>query len=238
MGGKPSFLLVHGSWHGSWCWNLLRPALERRGYGSSVVDLPSCGEAGAQLGGLAEDAAAVGRAAGAAEGPVVVVGHSYGGAAITEARYGSNVRRLIYLCAFMPDKGAAYPSDLPPGPLPSYVGIREDGTFAVPPGEAINAFYADCAPDVARWAEGNLRVQSQAVLGHVITEAAWRHLPSSYVVALQDRALPLEMQRRLSMRASDRHEIDSSHSPFLSRPDELADLLVAIASQEAAGRAG
>ena len=231
MGSKPSFLLVHGSWHGPWCWELLRPALESRGYGSHVVDLPSCGEAGTLLGGLAEDAAAVERAAAAMEGPVVVVGHSYGGAAITEATYGPNIARLIYLCAFMPDTGTTYPSDLPPGPLPGYVGMRDDGTFVVPPGEAINAFYADCTPDVAHWAEANLRAQSQAVLGHVITEAAWRHLPSSYVVALQDRALPPEMQRRLSLRASDRHEIDSSHSPFLSRSGELADLLVAIAAR-------
>ena len=233
MRDTPCFLLVHGSWHGAWCWDHLRPALTARGFDSVAVDLPSCSDA---LGSLAEDAAAVSAAAAAVDGPVIVVGHSYGGAVVSEARYGSNVSRLIYLCAFMPDTGRSYVSYLPPGDLPPYVGMRDDGTFAVPNGQAIPSFYADCTPEFANWAEARLRPQSQAVLAHDTGDAAWRHLPSSYILTSQDCALPPDFQRMFAAQADETYEIDSSHSPFLSRPDELADLLAAIAMRE--GQAG
>jgi pimeloyl-ACP methyl ester carboxylesterase len=233
MRERPSFLLVHGSWHGAWCWDHLRPALTKRGFDSVAVDLPSCTAA---LGNLTDDAAAVSSAAAAIDAPVIVVGHSYGGAVISEARYGANVVNLIYLCAFMPDTGRNYVSYLPPGELPPYVGMRDDGTFAVPPGLAIPSFYADCEPEVAKWAESQLRPQSQAVLAHDTGDASWRHVPSSYIVTEQDRALPPDFQRMFAAQAEETYQIDSSHSPFLSRPDELADLLVTIARQPASER--
>lgn len=232
MNGKPTFLLVHGSWHGAWCFDRLREALTRRGYGSEAVDLPSVGSDPARLGTFAEDAATVTKAAAAIAGPVVVVGHSYGGAVITEARYGANVGRLIYLGAFMPDTGRSYASYLPEGPLPPYVGLRDDGAMEVPQGESVPAFYADCDPETAQWATEQLRLQSQQVLGPAITDAAWRRAPSSYIVLKQDRALPPDFERMFAAQADETFEFDSSHSPFLSRPDDLASLLVAIAVRD------
>lgn len=136
----------------------------------------------------------------------------------------------------MPDTGRNYVSYLPPGDLPPYVGLRDDGTFAVPPGLAIPSFYADCDPEVAKWAESRLRPQSQAVLAYDTGEASWRRVPSSYVVTQQDRALPPDFQRMFAAQSDETYQIDSSHSPFLSRPDELAELLVAIAEQPARER--
>lgn len=224
----PTFLLVHGSWHGPWCWDHLMPALQRRGFAAMAVSLPSMGDDPAKLGTFADDAAMVGAAAAAIGGDVVVVGHSYGGAVVTEANYGLNVRHLVYLCAFMPDTGRSYVSYLPPGPLPPYVCMNEDGSFSVPPGQAIPHFYADCTPDIARWAEGRLCLQSQQVLGRAITAAAWRELPSTYIVTTEDRAIPPDLQRTFANQADEVREFASAHSPFLSRPDDFAELLISL----------
>ncbi|QDZ01447.1 alpha/beta hydrolase [Nitratireductor mangrovi] len=229
MTDAPTFLLVHGSWHGPWCWDDLRAALSRRGLASAAVALPSCGHDPAALGGLAEDAAAVGAAAAAIAGDVVVVGHSYGGAAISEAEYGPNVKRLVYVAAFMPDAGRSSVSYLPPGPMAPYIGLRDDGTMEVPAGQAVPSFYHDCTPEVAAAAEAQLCLQSQAVLGPDSTRAAWRSLPSTYIVTTDDRALPADFQRMFAAQASETRDFASSHSPFLSRPDDFADLLAEVA---------
>jgi pimeloyl-ACP methyl ester carboxylesterase len=230
----PTFLLVHGSWHGPWCWDHLAPALKRRGYDSRTVSLPSCGDDPQSLRGLADDAAIVTEAARAIAGDVIVVGHSYGGAVITEASYGPNVKRLVYLGASMPDAGRTFVSYLPEGPLPPYVGLRDDGASEVPDGKSHIHFYADCEPGTAEWATGKLRLQSQQIFGHPITDAAWRKLPNSYVLLTQDQALPPDFQRMFAAQADEVREFASSHSPFLSRPEDLAELLSTIA----AGRNG
>lgn len=227
---KPLFLLVHGSWHGPWCWTLLQESLAARGFETATVALPSVGDDAAMLGGFTDDAAAAGAAA-AGNRPTIVVGHSYGGAVISEARFSSNVERLVYLAAFMPDSGRSYVSYLPPGPLPPYVGMRNDGTFAVPAGQAIPHFYHDCTADIATWAEAQLRLQSQKVLGPAVAQASWRTIPSTYVLTTEDRALPPDFQRQFVAQAENVHEIATSHSPMLSQPELLADLLVEIARQ-------
>ncbi|MGE0500579.1 MAG: alpha/beta hydrolase [Rhizobiaceae bacterium] len=229
MSEVPTFLLVHGSWHGPWCWDHLVPALKRRGFEARTVDLPSCGTDPATLGGLDDDASVVTDAARAIDGNVVVVGHSYGGAVISEATYGANVNRLVYLGAFMPDTGRTFVSYLPEGPLPPYVGLRDDGASQVPAGQSYPSFYADCGPNIADWATNMLRLQSQRIFGHPITDAAWRKLPSTYILLTQDQALPPDFQRMFAAQANEVREFASSHSPFLSRPDDLAELLVSIA---------
>ncbi len=225
-----TFLLVHGSWHGPWCFGPLVTALSERGRTAVAVDLPSVGDDPAALGGYADDAATITEAAAAIDGPVVVVAHSYGGAATAEASFGAHVERLIYLGAFMPDTGRSYVSYLPPGPPPPYVGLRDDGTFVVPDGQAIGHFYADCTPDVAAWAESRLRPQSQQVMAPVVTQASWRSTPTTYVVLTEDRAIPPELQREFATSADSMAEFAASHSPFLSRTSDLADLLVEIAT--------
>jgi pimeloyl-ACP methyl ester carboxylesterase len=224
----PAILLVHGSWHGPWCWDRLVPELARRGVIALTVALPSVGNDPSRLGGLQDDARAVTAAAAANPGPLVVLGHSYGGAAVSAAVFGPNVRRLVFLGAFMPDSGRAFTSYLPEGPLPPYVGLRDDGTSAVPAGQAAPCFYADCDAATTAWAEERLRPQSQAILGAVTPAAAWRSIASTYVVLTEDRAIPPDLQRLFAGQADAVTDFVSSHSPFLSRPGELADLLVKI----------
>lgn len=225
----PSFLFVHGSWHGPWCWALVRPLLEARGHATAAVALPSMGRDPARLGGFDDDARAVAAAAAALDGPVIVVGHSYGGAPVSAARFGAGVRHLVFLAAFMPDSGRSYVSYLPPGPLPDYVGLRDDGTFAVPDGKARGAFYHDCPDEIAGWAEALLVPQSQAVLGPAVPAASWRHIPSTYIVTADDRALPPDFQRQFAPQAGAQRIIAASHSPMLSQPRALAAMLADIA---------
>ncbi|MEZ4552858.1 MAG: alpha/beta hydrolase [Dehalococcoidia bacterium] len=224
-----TFLLVHGAWHGPWCWDLLIPEIEARGHAAVAVQLPSCDPDAAALGGYQEDAEAVSAAAAAIDGHVVIVAHSYGGAVISEATFDGRVRRLVFLCAFMPDNGRSYVSYLPPGGLPPYVGLREDGTSAVPAGLGRIHFYGDCSPEVAAWAESRLRPQSQSVLDPTAGYASWRNIPSAYILCTLDQALPPDFQRMFAAQADEVIEMESSHSPMLSRPGELADILVRLA---------
>src|SRR5690348_15509027 len=113
MVDKPQVLLVHGAWHGSWCWDRVRAALDRQAITTTAIDLPSCGRDPARLGGLADDAAAIAAAAAAISGDVVICAHSYGGVPLTEASLGPNVRRVVFLAAFMPTEGASLVSHFP-----------------------------------------------------------------------------------------------------------------------------
>lgn len=225
-----TFLLVHGSWHGPWCWEPLADALHGLGHRAATVALPSVGDDPTRLGGLPDDASAVAAAASDQPGEVQVVGHSYGGAVITEAAHPANVTRLVYLGAFMPDTGRTFASYLPPGPLPPYVEQRPDGTLAVPAGQAQPAFYGHCDPATVAWAQSRLRPQSAAILTHPITDAAWRRIPSTYIVLTDDHAIPAPLQREFARQATSTIELASDHSPMLSHTQELADALTRTAT--------
>jgi pimeloyl-ACP methyl ester carboxylesterase len=229
MSDDPTFLLVHGSWHGAWVWDHLTGSLEDRGFAVRTVDLPSVGSPASDLGDLMDDASTITSEASSIDGDVIVVAHSYGGAATSAATFGSNVRRLVFLAAFMPDTGRTYPSYLPPGPLPRYVSVGADGTMSVPVGTSREAFYGDCSDAVVAWADTRLRPQSVRVLDVEIPAASWRSTPSTYIVTTKDGAIPEELQRSFAAQADDVRTLCSSHSPMLSMPDELADLLVEIA---------
>lgn len=226
---RPAFLLVHGSWHGPWCFDLLRTALERRGYASETVSLASVGDDPARLGTFADDAATVTAAAAAMGANTVVVGHSYGGAVVAEASFGPNVRQFIMLGAFMPEIGRSYLSYFPPGPLPPFVGLRDDGSCILDRDLAVPFFFADCTPEIAAWAVERLRPQAQQVMGWANTAASWHTRPTTYILLTEDKAIPPAVQRQFAALASASREFTSSHSPFLSRPDDLVDLLVDIA---------
>jgi pimeloyl-ACP methyl ester carboxylesterase len=221
----PTLLLVHGSWHGPWCWERLIPELDRLGLTSATVALPSCGTDPAALGTIFDDAAAVEAAIADIAGEVVVVGHSYGGVVITEAQLDARVVHLVYLGAFMPDATQSLFELLPKRWIPPFMLNHPDGSTTVDPAMAIDSLYADCDPVTAQWATSRLRRHNGINNITPVTRASWRAKTSTYVVLTDDNAWPAVEQRKLATQAADRREIRTSHSPFLSRPVELAAML-------------
>ena len=228
-----TIMLVHGAWHGSWCWEPVRQRLHVDGIATAAVDNPSVTSPGSDLHADGDNLRA---ALDATPGPVVLVGHSYGGAVITDAGAHPNVARLVYLTAFVLDAGESLMQNDLTGGEDMKLGeaILFDGDVVnVEPSRIVEFFYHDCAPDVAAEAATRLRPMSVAAMGGVPRAVAWRDVPSTYVVCTDDRAIPVALQRSCAARIGEVVELPTSHSPFLSRPDDLARLLAGLATAEA-----
>jgi pimeloyl-ACP methyl ester carboxylesterase len=225
MNQTPTLLLVHGSWHGPWCWQKLAPELDRRSIPWRTVALPSVGTDPATLGGMVDDARAIEAAVAQVDGDVVVLAHSYGGVPVTQAQLGRKVKQLIYLGAFMPDMGQSLVDLLPPGPLPPFVHDNGNGTTSVEPALAIATFYADCDATTAAWAVSQLRRHNGICNVTPVTHVSWRELPSTYMLLDTDFACPTVSQRQLAPQAGRTIEMIGSHSPFLAKPATLASVL-------------
>ena len=220
-----SYVLVHGVAHGGWCWSEVEQRLVDRGHDVVAVDLP--------LTSLEDDAAEVRRVLDATSGPVVLVGHSYGGLVISRAAGDrTDVAHLVYVAAVMLD------ADDPPGdrfaqspPTTLFQGdiFTEDGWLVVPPDLAVVAFFAECDPDTARAAAERLRPTAPACLAFNAGAEPWRTVPSTYVLCERDQAIHPDFQRWMSTRAGTVVTFDTDHSPFFSMPDELTDLLLSVA---------
>ena len=225
-------VLVHGAWHGAWCWERVIPLLDAAAVPLVVVDLPSVSHDNATL---HDDADYVRGALDSIDGDAVLLGHSYGGAVISAAGVHPNVAHLVFLCAFALDVGeSAQDNSLTGGDGASDLGaalVLGDGVLTVDPDHAVAAFYHDCAPDVAAGAIDRLRPQSLAALTGEVDAAAWRDKPSTYVVCTEDRALPVALQRSNAERIGESVDWPTSHSPFLSRPELVAELLVELSSR-------
>lgn len=214
-------VLVHGAWHGAWCWDGVVADLERRGVPVTAVELPLSGY-------HADVETARGAIAGAGDG-VVVVAHSYGGMVVSQAAAGlANVRRLVYIAAFQAEDGedmvtilSQHPSEL----LESLV-FDERGV-TVEPDRVHDIFYGDSDTTVAAACAARLRPMSAEDPPVMTGEPAWRSIPSTYVVCQNDRAVPPEVQRQLAARAQEVVEWPTDHSPFLTRPGDIAVLLTA-----------
>ena len=234
-----TFVLVHGAFHSAASWTELCEALVRLGAVAVTVDLPGHGADPSPLGGLREDAALV---TGMVEsvvahdcGPTILVGHSYGGAVIGQAvTEKSGISACVFLAGFAlaihesiidGTKGSgAQPS------LPLELVTVDDDIAEIQPRSARAIFYDDCTPSEISVALSRLGPQRLSALSEAPTRDLWRHLPSCYVVCANDRAFDPRAQRHLARRTDIRREIRSGHSPFVSRPDELAELLVSIAA--------
>ncbi|MCC3773736.1 alpha/beta fold hydrolase [Streptomyces sp. UNOB3_S3] len=228
--GRPTFLLVHGAWHGAWCWDPVRAALDADGWRSDAVDLPSANPPvgrhhGACPAGVLDDANAIRDSLRRIDGPVVVIAHSYGGVPTTEAiADAANVVGAVYLAAFQLDVGES---------LLTFLGTPapDDDTGHTPPYEDARRILFDDVPEaVADRAVARLRPQSVRTFTDRVTAAGWRTVPSAYIVCDRDQSLEPSRQRELATRADSVHRLPSSHSPFLSMPRQLATLLGRIAT--------
>jgi len=230
----PTVVLVQGAWHGAWCWQRVLPLLTERKCAVRTVELPSVGAAPNVTVGLDDDAAAVRAVIGESGGPVLLCGHSYGGMVISRAAYGeSRVSKLVYLCAFVPESGESLVA-IGGGRLAPWIEPLEGGLTRPDPKQAATLFYGDCDTSTQSWAIGNLRAQCGAPFADVVSHPGWKQIPSTYVVCAADRAMPPDWQRELfAPRLNKVVEMDSSHSPFLSQPDLLADVLASEAQDQA-----
>ena len=227
-------VLVHGSYHGAWCWDLLRPELERLGHRVVAVDLPITDPSAA---GDAYATVVVDALRGTND--PIVVGHSMAGLVIPIAAARHPVRRLVFLAAMLPipgrsmnDQRASEPIDgLIPPTTAEWTDLGDD-VWMVGPATATELFFHDAPPATAAWATARLRPQCYRVMAEPSPLEAWPAVPTTSIVCRADRALNPAWARAA---ARDRLgveplEIDGSHSPFLTRPAELGKMLDRIAA--------
>lgn len=220
-----SVVLVHGAWHGAWCWEHLGAELIKCGVVYHAVDLP--------LTGHESDVATLRATLDAIDGLKAVVGHSYGGLVMSGAVAGrDDVSHLVYLCAFLLDEGERVFDnlmDLEPPPLFDAVRIAEDGRSYVDPAGARAAFYAECPEPLAEAAIARLRPMDPSSTMIGCLGEPWKHVPTTYVVCERDGAINAEAQRRMARRAGTVLTLDTDHSPFLSRISETASIIAGVA---------
>jgi pimeloyl-ACP methyl ester carboxylesterase len=222
---KPSILLVHGTFVGALLWQKVTALLQERGYTVVAVENP--------LFSLDSDVETTKRAiaALAPKGPMVVVGHSYGGMVITGAAVDApQVKALVYVNAFAPEIGESAGFLLASGP-PTKLSAAllppdSAGFLFVDPAQFRAALCADIPADEANVAAASQKGTSFSVFGGTLTVAAWKTIPSWYMVGKQDEALPPVVERSMAKRmGAHTVEIDSSHTPFISRPHAVVRLI-------------
>jgi pimeloyl-ACP methyl ester carboxylesterase len=228
-------VFVHGACvqDGSWWWHRTAALLDGRGVRSLAPKLPSCGEAGSPGGsagpGLLEDVAAVREVLLGGDEPTVVVAHSYGGIVTAQAAAGVGaVHHLVLISSYLPEVGQSLSDFGPADPAPFLDVDLDGGTFGVRPELLVNTFLQDCDAAVQAQAAGHLARQSVQVTGQPVAAAAWREIPSTYLVCARDRGTPADRQREFARRADDVVEIDAGHHPFLSQPGVVRDLVLGL----------
>jgi pimeloyl-ACP methyl ester carboxylesterase len=228
---KPTVVLVHGAWADSSSWNGVIEQLHRAGYPVVAAANP--------LAGLDQDSATVASLLRSIKGPIVLVGHSYGGAVITNAAAGNpNVKALVFIAAFAPDQGetigglisrpVAHPVAMLP--LLSYPTVNADGTtdteFYLDPAQFRDVFAGVVNPTLAADMAVTQRPVASGAIADATHEAAWHTVPSWYLVAKQDHAIAPDLERFMAQRAhAQTIEVNGSHSVMISHPDTVAHLI-------------
>jgi pimeloyl-ACP methyl ester carboxylesterase len=221
MADSGTVVLVHGGFVDGSGWQEVYRLLKADGYNVAVVQNPTLS--------LEDDAAVTRRVIDAQDGPVVLVGHSYGGAVITEAGNDPNVATLVYIAAFAPDTGESvnsliegFPKD---GPAPPILP-PEDGFLHLDREKFHDSFAADVDADLAAFMADSQVPWGVDALGGTISEAAWRSKPSWYLIATEDRMIPPPAQREMSARAGATvEETAASHSLYVSQPEAVASII-------------
>jgi pimeloyl-ACP methyl ester carboxylesterase len=222
-------VIVHGAWADGSSWSKVIPLLQAKGLHVVAVQNP--------LTSLADDVAATKRAIALQDGPVLLVGHSYGGVVITEVGNDPKVVGLVYVAALAPSDGESVVSitkRFPPAPLGSEVRADAEGFLTVTPKGIAEDFAQDLPDSEKQLLTATQGPTAAAVFGATVTTAAWKSKPTWYVIASNDRAVAPELQKAeaAAMKATS-ITVPSSHVPMLSHPKEVADLI-----EQAAAKAG
>ena len=219
--GVKNVVLVHGGFVDGSGWEGVYNVLKKDGFSVTIVQNPTLS--------LAGDVAVTKRALAAQGGQAILVGHSYGGAVITEAGNDPNVAGLVYVAAFAPDKGESVASlikdPVPGAPVPPIMP-PQDGLLFLDKAKFAASFAADVAPDVAAFmADAQVPWGVEALSG-AVTEPTWRSKPSWYLVATNDKMIPPDAQRAMSKRMGAKVvEIEGSHAVYVSQPQAVAHLI-------------
>jgi pimeloyl-ACP methyl ester carboxylesterase len=237
-----TYLLIHGAWHGGWCWRKIAPLLEAKGHEVLAPDLPGHGDdrtpaASVTLQSYTDRICEI---AGAQMEPVILAGHSMGGVAITQAAENcpEKIRALVYVCAFLPRDGdtlMTWASQDPESMVnPTTTEQQTDGTVRFKSEYSREAFYGNCPDEDVTFAQSRLAAQSGAPFETPVrtTVERWGRIPRYYVECTRDRAITLKLQRGMQECSPCRQafSIDTDHSPFFSAPEQLADVLLRIGS--------
>src|SRR5438128_12246895 len=226
---RPTIVLVHGGFVDGSGWEGVFKRLRKDGYTVTIVQNPTIS--------LSDDVAATRRAIAASSGPVILVGHSYGGVVITEAGNDPKVVGLVYVAALVPSDGesvASVTKPFPPAPLGSEVRADSEGFLTVTPKGIAEDFAHDLTDNENQLLTATQGPTAAAVFGATVTTAAWKTKPSWCVIASNDRAVSPELEKAeaAAIKATS-ITVPSSHVPMLSHPKEVADLI-----EQAAAKAG
>jgi len=219
---KPCVVLVHGFWGGASHWAKVIVELRRRGYDTiQAVENP--------LTSLAADAARTQQMIKQVDGPVLLVGHSYGGAVITEAGNLPNVAGLVYVAAFAPDAGESPGQITEQNPPAGAANIApdSDGYLWIAQDKFHESFCQDLDADEALVMAVTQKAPLASTFADVISDPAWRHKPTWYQVSTDDRMIHPDNQRRMAARMSPRKtiELEASHASLASHPSAIVDLI-------------
>ena len=222
MSKKPNIVLVHGAWADGSSWSAVIRALQAKGYSVSAPQFPETS--------LANDVARLRQVLRRSGGPTVVAGHSYGGQIMTALGADApNVAALVYIAAFGLDKGESLGGLLaggPPSPALAHLVVDEQGFSWIPEGDFVGHFASDVEPDAARVLCAVQQGLSMSTFEDVMGTPAWTLLPTAYLVATKDEAIPPDAQRMFAKRMRARTaEVSSSHLAMVSHPNNVVELI-------------
>ncbi|AZM47478.1 alpha/beta hydrolase [Streptomyces sp. WAC 06738] len=228
MADKPAVVLVHGFWGGAAHWAKVIVELDRRGFTDlHAVENP--------LTSLADDAERTRTMIKQVDGPVLLVGHSYGGAVITEAGDLPNVAGLVYVAAFAPDAGESpgqIAQETPPAAFEN-IAPDSDGYLWIKQDKYHESFCQDLPRDEALVMAVTQKAPLGSTFGDNVTAAAWKTKPVWYQVSTADRMIHPDSERRMARRMNPRRtvELDAGHASLASQPGPVSDLIEAAASE-------
>ncbi|MFC8661001.1 alpha/beta fold hydrolase [Streptomyces sp. NPDC057199] len=229
MSTVKNIVLVHGGFVDGSGWQAVYRLLARDGFDVSVVQNPTHS--------LEGDVAVTHQVLDSQDGPSVLVGHSYGGAVITEAGRHDGVAALVYIAAFAPDKdesvGTLIADPAPGAPVPPILP-PQDGFLFLDREKFAASFAGDVPPEDAQFMADSQVPWGLGALNGTVTEAAWRAKPSWYLVATDDRMIPPPAQRAMAERTGATvSEVAGSHAIYVSQPEAVAELIKQAAAHEA-----
>ena len=228
-------LLVHGAWHGAWSWAGLQSRLDELGVPSWAVDLPGHGLSDEPLGDLSGDTDAVVAALEHCGPGTVLVGHSYGGAVISQASARSSAAgHLVYIAAFALEAGESVNGFLRAAPRHRVeladIMVPTEGATVLDAGRAGELLYGGLSAPRRSAMVARLSAQPNATMSQPLDGSGLGRTPSTYLLCTRDRAVHPEHQRIMAARCTGTIELDHDHSPFLDDPDLIAGIIARIAT--------